>query len=88
MKKPEEFDLTRRRQRRFGLIENEDALPFASFLEEPQKTFTVRMGKKVGRGSADAAPGEECLDPSLFLSILQLRRELGGLDPGKPSAPS
>jgi hypothetical protein len=33
------------------LVENEDALPFATLLEETQKTFAVRMREKVRRGA-------------------------------------
>lgn len=31
------------------LVEDEDALPLATFLEEAQKTFAVRVGQEVGR---------------------------------------
>ena len=43
-----EFDLARRRERRFWLIEDEDALALAAFLEEA-KTLAVRMPEKIRR---------------------------------------
>src|ERR1700761_9231652 len=52
VKQLQEFDLSRRRQGRFRFIENENALPFATFFKEPQKAFAVRMRKKIRRCSA------------------------------------
>ncbi len=45
----EELDLARWRQRGFRLVEDEDALPPAAFLEEAQEAFTVRVGQEVRR---------------------------------------
>ena len=61
----------RRRQRRFRLVENEDALPLAAFLEEPQKALAVGMREEVRRRLACitcrtveiSCDGEETLGP-------------------------
>src|SRR5450432_79305 len=42
-----EFDLPRRRQRRFRLVEDKEALPARAFVEEAQKSLAVRMRQKI-----------------------------------------
>lgn len=64
----EEFDLAGRRQRRFRLVEDEDAAPLAAFLEDAQKTLAMRMGEEIGAvRAADAVEiarhREEALGP-------------------------
>src|ERR1700733_4218511 len=39
--------LTRRRQRRFRLVKNKNALAVAPLLEETQETFAMRMRQKI-----------------------------------------
>lgn len=53
----EERDLAGRRQRRFRLIEDEDAAALAALLEEAQKTLAMRMGEEIG--AVRAADGVE-----------------------------
>jgi hypothetical protein len=48
----QEFHLARGRQRRFRLVEDEDALALAALLEEAQKTFAVGMREEVRRWSS------------------------------------
>lgn len=50
------FDLARRRQRRFRLVEDENALALAALLEEAQESFAVGMRQEIG---ADL-PGITC----------------------------
>src|SRR5216684_4240307 len=51
----QEFDLTRRRQRRFRFVEDEDALLPAALFEESQKTLAVGMREEVRRGAGGNA---------------------------------
>src|SRR6266851_1617494 len=51
----QKFDLTRRRQRRFRVVEDEDALLPAALLEESQKTLAVGMREEVRRGAGGNA---------------------------------
>jgi hypothetical protein len=46
----EKLDLPGRRQRRFRLVEDEDALTPTALVEEAQEAFAVRMREEVGRG--------------------------------------
>src|ERR1019366_7424069 len=48
----QKFDLARWRQRRFRLVEDEDALPLATLFEEAQKALAMRMGEEVWRRTA------------------------------------
>ena len=49
----QEFDLARRRQRQFRLVEDEDALALAALLEEAQKALAMRVREEIGRRAAD-----------------------------------
>src|SRR6202035_6065682 len=53
----QEFHLARGRQRRFRLVEDEDALAWAALLKEAHETLAVRMGEKVGWGWAWRSAG-------------------------------
>src|SRR3954468_19002318 len=45
----EKVDLTRRRERRLGLVEDEDALAAATLVEEAQKALAMRVGEEIRR---------------------------------------
>src|ERR1700730_6599123 len=45
----QEFDLARRRQRRFRFVEDEDALTLAALLEKAQESLAVGMREEVRR---------------------------------------
>ena len=51
----QKFDLARRRRSQFRFVEDENALPLATLLEEAQKTFAVRVGEEIRRCSATNA---------------------------------
>src|SRR5882724_6370519 len=75
----QELNLARGRQRRFRLVEDEDALALAALLEEAQKTFAVGMREKVGR-RAGAEVGK--LFPVDLVEISRDRKEaLGAKEP-------
>ena len=63
----QELDLSRRRQRQFRFVENEDALTLAALLEEAQKSLAVGMREEVRRGAPDfveiSRDGKETLRP-------------------------
>jgi hypothetical protein len=52
----QEFDLARRRRRRFRFVEDEDALSLTALFKESQKAFAVRMGEEIGPEAAGNAP--------------------------------
>jgi len=49
----QELDLARRRQSRFRLVEDEDALALAALVEEAQKAFAVGMREEIRRWSSE-----------------------------------
>src|SRR3984885_6002307 len=53
----QELHLARRRQRRFRFVENENALPLATLLEEAQKALAVRMREEVWPSRANVVRG-------------------------------
>ena len=89
----QELELAGRRQRRFRLVEDEEALPPAALLEEAQEAFAVRMGQEVGRRPPSdslrrlveiARDGEEALgaeEPALVIFGSQLARSASASAP-------
>src|SRR5882724_12248674 len=63
----QKFDLARWRQRGFGFVEDEDALPLAALLEEAHESLAVRMGQEIRIGATDLVEipgdGKEALGP-------------------------
>jgi aspartyl aminopeptidase len=75
----QKFDLARRRQRRFRLVEDENALPLVALLKEAQKAFAVGMGEEVRRGAGGNAGN--IFEVDLILVSSNRKEALGAKEP-------